>query len=88
VRLQLATSTTSSIPLNLAIFERGTGNKLGRQIITTGPYSDARSGVVTPPIKLQKGTYILLPSTYKPGVEASFRILVYSSRAVKVAERA
>lgn len=35
-------------------------------MLTTGPYSDALCGVVTPRRRLEAGTYLLVVSTYGP----------------------
>lgn len=50
-----------------------------RHITTSGPYSDALAGVATPLLSLGAGRYWLVPSTYNPGVEARFRIIMYTS---------
>lgn len=52
---------------------------LTRHITTSGPYSDALSGVATPLLNIGAGRYWLVPSTYNPGVEARFRIIMYTS---------
>lgn len=66
--------------INATLF-RLNGNRLGQHVATSGPYSDARSGVVTPQVVLQPGRYVVVPSTYNPGLEASFKLVVYSSES-------
>ncbi|TBU31057.1 hypothetical protein BD311DRAFT_657405, partial [Dichomitus squalens] len=78
-RLQLA-EPSPSIALNLTVFNLpiGTG-ALGRHVATSGPYSDAISGVVIEKLTLQPGKYLVVPSTYKAGVQAAFRLIMYSA---------
>lgn len=87
VRLQLV-SPAASIPINVSIFsgQLGQQGSLSRHVTTSGPYTDAKSGVVTPRTQLQKGNYFIVPSTYKTGVEAQFRVVAYTSQAVKITE--
>lgn len=48
-------------------------------IATSGAYSESLAGVATPLVTLAKGTYGIVPSTYSPGVQAEFRLIVYSN---------
>ncbi|KAI0690918.1 hypothetical protein C8T65DRAFT_87074 [Cerioporus squamosus] len=77
-RLQLS-EPSPSIALNLTVFNTSAGSTLGRHIATSGPYSDSVSGVVIENLTLQPGRYLVVPSTYKPGVLAGFRLVVYST---------
>ena len=81
-RLQLA-APSPSLALNLTLFNppAGAGAALGRHVATSGPYSDAIAGVVIEPRALQPGRYLVVPSTYKAGAEAAFRLIMYSSVA-------
>lgn len=86
-RLQLA-APSPSIALNLTVFNspaaKGKGKgagALGRHVATSGPYSDAIAGVVIEQLALQPGRYLVVPSTYKAGARAAFRLIVYSSVA-------
>lgn len=78
IRLHLVVAS-SSITINVTLFQMTSGRKLGRHIVTSGPYSDAICGVVTPQTTLQPGTYLIVPSTFTPGMEAAFKMTVYSS---------
>ncbi|CCM05215.1 uncharacterized protein FIBRA_07425 [Fibroporia radiculosa] len=81
IRLQLSDSAPR-VAVNVSIFHpRSMGGAL---IATSGPYSDALAGVVTPHVTLQPGTYLCIPSTYHPGVQRAYKLLVYSTIAVKV----
>ncbi|RPD57666.1 cysteine proteinase, partial [Lentinus tigrinus ALCF2SS1-6] len=77
-RLQLS-EPSPSLALNLTVFNTSTGTTLGRHVATSGPYSDALSGVVIENLTLQPGRYLVVPSTYKPGMIAAFRLIVYST---------
>ena len=79
IRLQLVRPSATS--LNVTLFPASNGGSLGPHILTSGPYSDAISGVATPLVSLAPGKYQLIPSTYKPGVQAPFRLIVYSTSA-------
>ncbi|GBE80774.1 Calpain-like protease palB/RIM13 [Sparassis crispa] len=83
IRLQLdkLSSTTSA---NITLFRSTEQLPMSVLVATSGPYSDAVSGVVTPQMKLQPGTYLAVPSTYNPGIEGSFTLNIYSTSAVKV----
>jgi len=48
-------------------------------VLTSGAYDDAVAGVATPQITLGAGTYHVVPSTYSPGHEAGYKLIVYSS---------
>ncbi|KAF9268466.1 cysteine proteinase [Marasmius fiardii PR-910] len=85
VRLQLDRSHMSS-PLNVAIYPAppsDTKPNSNGHLATSGGYSDALSGVITPLVHLAKGKYWIVPSTYNPGTKASFRLIVYSSVGVE-----
>ena len=43
-----------------------------------GKYSWNLSATVTKKKKLEAGVYILVPSTFEPGIQADFQLLVYS----------
>ncbi|KAG8738243.1 cysteine protease [Ceratobasidium sp. 414] len=65
--------------LNLTLFERTPRGTPGKQVATSGAYSDAVSGVLLPRATVRPGTYLFVPSTYYPGVLSGFQIVVYSA---------
>ncbi|KAF9653758.1 cysteine proteinase [Thelephora ganbajun] len=81
IRLQLANGQAlpSIVPaLNVTVFPHRPGNSpLPAHITTSGPYSDAISGVVTPLVTMKRGEYLIIPSTFKEGIEASFRMEIF-----------
>jgi len=81
IRLQLADlrSSPSITPaLNVTVFPHRLENSpLPAHITTSGPYSDTISGVVTPLVTLKRGEYLIVPSTFKEGIEASFRMEIF-----------
>ena len=66
-------------PINVTIFRPGDGSALGSQVATSGGYADPAPGVITPQVLVQPGKYLVVSSTYSPGILASFKLLVYSS---------
>jgi calpain-7 len=83
-RLQLAATTGTPIPISIAIFKRGPSGSLKQQVATSGPYADPVSGVVIPQTHLEAGIYVLVPSTYAGGTEASYVVSVYATRKFEV----
>ncbi|KAG2347439.1 cysteine proteinase [Suillus weaverae] len=75
-RLQLLTRAPG-VSTNLSLFPSSSPT-LQRCIASSGPYSDALSGVDIPKRGMSPGKYYLVPSTYHAGVCARFRIVVYS----------
>ncbi|KAJ3506469.1 hypothetical protein NMY22_g17242 [Coprinellus aureogranulatus] len=87
IRLQL-THPSQSERLNVTLFSASPSGKLTQHVATSGPYSDALAGVVIPQTTLSPGRYWVVPSTYKAGVEAEFRLVCYfSSKGVEVGEK-
>ncbi|KAJ3553680.1 hypothetical protein NM688_g3481 [Phlebia brevispora] len=86
VRLQL-NKPTPAVSINVTIFNATEKLGLGPHITTSGPYTDAVSGVVTPQIAVQPGTYYIIPSTFNPGVHTRFKMIVYSSASGVTASR-
>ncbi|KAL1694472.1 hypothetical protein GGG16DRAFT_122519 [Schizophyllum commune] len=95
-RLQLtspSTNSTSPSPthttaLNLTIYPAGEARAFNDHVATSGPYDDALPGVCTPEVMLQPGKYVLVPSTYNPGVVGGFLVVLYASVGDLVVERA
>lgn len=77
-RLQLV-KPSASAALNLTIYRADDIGDFSRHVATSGPYDDALSGVSTPETTLQPGTYVLVPSTYNPGILSAFQMHVYAS---------
>jgi len=81
MRLQLLQNPNLTA-INVSIFPAPLSResaRTGRAIATSGAYSDALSGVATPLVSLKAGKYVVVPSTYDVGVEAKFKVTVYSS---------
>ncbi|KAI0359564.1 cysteine proteinase, partial [Trametes cingulata] len=77
-RLQLAKPFPTA-SLNLTVFDASTGASSSIHVATSGPYSDATSGVVIPQRTYQPGRYLAVPSTHSPGIRTSFVLIVYST---------
>lgn len=85
IRLQLLQPSTA-IALNLTIYpgsKDGFSTSLERQkyVATSGAYDDGIAGVAIQLATLATGKYYVVPSTYNPGVELGFRMIVYSNVA-------
>lgn len=82
IRLQLLQPTTS-IALNVTVYPRYVtpSSDQQRHVLTSGAYDDAIAGVATPQISVAAGKYYVVPSTYNPGTEVGFKIIIYSSIA-------
>ena len=84
IRLQLLHPSTPT-SLNVTIYPVSSSSLVEcnlttlRHTATSGAYDDCIAGVATPQIALAKGKYWIVPSTYNPGMEARFKIIVYSS---------
>ncbi|KAF8962724.1 hypothetical protein BDZ97DRAFT_1702205 [Flammula alnicola] len=89
IRLQTLHPSTA-IALNVTVYPNhendiATSLKRQRHVVTSGAYDDTIAGVATPQSTISAGKYYIVPSTYNPGTEAGFRMLVYSSTSgVKV----
>jgi len=86
--MQLVQPSTA-IPLNITLYSVIQDNvqlslEQKRNVATSGAYDSSIAGVATPQITIGAGRYYVVPSTYSPGVEAGFRILVYSASSVTV----
>lgn len=73
-----------AVALNVTVFA-SVGNDIQSSltqkpaVLTSGAYDDTIAGVATPQTKVAAGTYYVVPSTYSPGHEAGFKLVVYSS---------
>lgn len=73
--------------LNLTLFRRSEGSKLGSQVATSGPYSDAVSGVRIPRTTVaEPGVYVLVVSAYEAGAAkgARWRLDVWADSTFEV----
>ncbi|KIK22314.1 hypothetical protein PISMIDRAFT_102567, partial [Pisolithus microcarpus 441] len=85
-RLHL-TSGSPSTTLNLSLFPAVDPFSSNRPLASSGPYSDALSGVDIPKRTLRAGKYWLVPSTWAAGVQAKFKLVVYCSDSGCVVRR-
>ncbi|KAF9073543.1 hypothetical protein BDP27DRAFT_1390928 [Rhodocollybia butyracea] len=80
IRLQLI-RPSSSISLNVTVYSASENLSTEDHVLTSGPYDDPITGVVTPLTTLSKGRYWVVPSTYNPGTQAAFQLIVFSTLA-------
>jgi calpain-7 len=83
LRLQVNDSkmVTLKPQINVAIFTKSSR----REIVTSGPYSDAVCGVAIEETKLEAGKYLIVVSTFEPGILVDYTIDVYSDRKIQIA---
>jgi calpain-7 len=82
IRLQLL-QPSASVALNVTVYSQHVIPSLNQQrhVLTSGAYDDTIAGVATPQISVAAGKYYVVPSTYNPGTEVGFKLIVYSSIA-------
>ncbi|OAX42822.1 cysteine proteinase [Rhizopogon vinicolor AM-OR11-026] len=78
-RLQLI-DRAHGVSTNLSLFSSPSVNSQ-KCTASSGPYSDALSGVDISRRLIAAGTYYLVPSTYHAGVLAQFRLIIYSTNS-------
>ncbi|KAJ8581144.1 cysteine proteinase [Rhizopogon salebrosus TDB-379] len=76
-RLQLI-DRASGVSMNLSLFPSPSVNPQ-KCVASSGPYSDALSGVDISRRSIAAGKYYLVPSTYHAGILAQFRLIIYST---------
>ena len=81
--LRLRLLEPGHIPLNVTIFQRRPGGKLGDQVATSGPYADTTSGV-SARAQLAPGIYLVVLSTYSGGVCAGFQLTAFGDKAIEL----
>lgn len=70
--------TQSRPPINVAVFHKSTK----REVVSSGPYADLVCGVSIEETRLEPGNYLIVVSTYNPGIVASFTLDLYSDRRI------
>ncbi|KAJ4483777.1 hypothetical protein J3R30DRAFT_3284463 [Lentinula aciculospora] len=81
IRLQLL-CPSSSTGLNVTIYPAmADSTSKNHHVATSGPYDDPITGVATPLTSLPKGRYWVVPSTYSPGTQSGFQLIVFSTLA-------
>lgn len=70
----LSSSSSSVMPV--------ASSDLRIEVATSGAYVDHAGGVTIEDAKVEPGTYLLIASTFTPGIECSFVIDIYSSLSI------
>lgn len=86
-RVRLQTPDIKPIPTsNVTIFERDPTTLLGKEVSTSGPYTNVIQGVATNDVVLTPNPngYVIVFSTWNQGVTGDFIAFLYSDRLVNV----
>ncbi|KAI8979256.1 hypothetical protein BDF20DRAFT_868518 [Mycotypha africana] len=88
VRLQgKRTDSSDSVPsMNVTIFERYPNELLGKEMATSGPYTNVIQGVATSDVALSQNEcgYIIVVATHDENIAAEFILTIYSDRPINV----
>ncbi|KAL1918488.1 uncharacterized protein VTP21DRAFT_3148 [Calcarisporiella thermophila] len=84
VKIRLQTLQLRPLPTtNVTIFEAHPTQVFGREVATSGPYTNVIQGVATDNVLLQPGKYVIVFATWEPGVCGPFQALLYADRRVR-----
>lgn len=87
VRLQSSSNDSDSVPsMNVTIYEKHPTELFGRELATSGPYTNVIQGVATSDVVLSQNElgYIIVLATHEKDVAAEFTAIIYSDRPVSV----
>lgn len=77
-------SASASANSNSSESRHGPVRISGRDIASSGPYADHVCGVTIEGARLDAGKYVLVASTFAPGLEGDFQVFVYSDAPLDV----
>ncbi|CAG8543257.1 14186_t:CDS:10 [Ambispora leptoticha] len=88
IKVRLQTPNINPIPAtNIKIFEKhASTKKFGREVASSGPYTNYVQGVCTEDVALPPHGYVIVFSTWDKGITGNFVALLYSDRPVEVFE--
>ncbi|KAF1798666.1 hypothetical protein V8B55DRAFT_1523513 [Mucor lusitanicus] len=86
VRLQAKNDSDSVPSMNVTIYEKHPTELFGRELATSGPYTNVIQGVATGDVVLSQNDmgYIIVLATHDKDVTAEFTAIIYSDRPVNV----
>ncbi|OBZ91745.1 Calpain-7 [Choanephora cucurbitarum] len=86
VRLQSKSSSGSVPSMNVTIYEKHPAEIFGKELATSGPYTNIIQGVATNDVVLSQNQtgYIIVLATHDKDIAAEFTAIIYSDRPVNV----
>ncbi|ORE08732.1 cysteine proteinase [Rhizopus microsporus var. microsporus] len=87
VKVRLQSINSESVPsMNVTIYEKHPTELFGKEVATSGPYTNVTQGVATNEVVLSQSEtgYIIVLATHDKDVAGEFTAIVYSDRPVNV----
>ncbi|CAG8478382.1 9192_t:CDS:10 [Ambispora gerdemannii] len=85
IKVRLQTPHIKPIPTtNIRIFEKHATTKFGREVASSGPYTNYTQGAYIEEVTLPPHGYVIVFSTWEKGITGNFVALLYSDRPVEV----
>ncbi len=88
VRLQSVNNSDSVPSMNVTIYEKHPTELFGKELATSGPYTNVIQGVATSDVVLSQNEigYIIVLATHDKDVAAEFTAIIYSDRPVNISK--
>ena len=80
-------NNTDTVPsMNVTIYEKHPTELFGKELATSGPYTNVIQGVATSDVVLSQNEmgYIIVLATHDKDVAAEFTAIIYSDRPVNI----
>ncbi|KAI7894172.1 uncharacterized protein EV154DRAFT_415548 [Mucor mucedo] len=86
IRLQSINNTDSVPSMNVTIYEKHPTELFGKELATSGPYTNVIQGVATGDVVLSQNEmgYIIVLATHDKDIAAEYTVIIYSDRPVNV----
>ncbi|KAI7902573.1 uncharacterized protein BX663DRAFT_472916 [Cokeromyces recurvatus] len=86
VRLQAKNNSDFVPSMNVTIYEKHPTELFGKEVATSGPYTNVIQGVATGDVALSQNEtgYIIVLATHDKDIAAEFTVIIYSDRPVSV----
>lgn len=86
VRLQSVNNADSVPSMNVTIYEKHPTELFGKELATSGPYTNVIQGVATGDVVLSQNEmgYIIVLATHEKDIAAEYTAIIYSDRPVNV----
>ncbi|KAI9253001.1 hypothetical protein BY458DRAFT_522456 [Sporodiniella umbellata] len=87
VKVRLQSINVDTIPsMNITIYEKNPKELFGKEVATSGPYTNVTQGVATGEVVLSQSEigYVVVLATHDKGVSSEYVAIIYSDRPVNV----